>query len=503
MPVTARGIEYPTGGDAASGLAGYLADLATGTTSALQALTALPQDFGAVGNGVADDTTAIQAALDSLTYGGTCWLPPGTYKVTALNVPAGVVLAGASPSTSVLTTSSATANVVTLNGSTALRNVKVTSSATRTAGSFVYVKGNSAAVEHCQFTNYLACITVGNYAGGIKPVATRILECDFASPRVAAGGYGIYLDNFSTAMVSGCVMSGPALPGTQPDAGISVNNGDTATIERCNITLHGRALRVSPTAGLNCYALHVESCLFDSAGTVTGGSAVACCDIRPAGSVFNTKMVNSWFGLSQAQAGCTVIPTGAGLVDGILWTGCEFIGNGTSGLLVSIGGKNWAATGCLAAGNTSYGINAANGTTDFAITNCVIGNAAGRGANGYGINIVAAAADRYVIQGNILTNNTSGPMYDGGTGVYKVIKDNVGLNPRGVLGPPAVPASTVALFNPYGGAATVYVTGGTVSDIKVGASTVPGVTSGPVPVPAAGSITLTYTVAPTWTWFVQ
>lgn len=43
------------------------------------------KDFGAVGDGVADDTAAIQAAIDSLqsTTGGQVWLPPGDYKITS------------------------------------------------------------------------------------------------------------------------------------------------------------------------------------------------------------------------------------------------------------------------------------------------------------------------------------------------------------------------------------------------------------------------------------
>jgi len=38
------------------------------------------KDYGAVGDGVADDTAAIQAALDS---GGTLYIPSGTYRITA------------------------------------------------------------------------------------------------------------------------------------------------------------------------------------------------------------------------------------------------------------------------------------------------------------------------------------------------------------------------------------------------------------------------------------
>ena len=42
------------------------------------------KDFGAVGDNVADDTIAIQAALDS---GGNIWFPDGIYRITGtLNV---------------------------------------------------------------------------------------------------------------------------------------------------------------------------------------------------------------------------------------------------------------------------------------------------------------------------------------------------------------------------------------------------------------------------------
>ena len=44
------------------------------------------KDFGAVGDGIVDDTVAIQAALDALfaANGGCAFLPRGTYKVTAM-----------------------------------------------------------------------------------------------------------------------------------------------------------------------------------------------------------------------------------------------------------------------------------------------------------------------------------------------------------------------------------------------------------------------------------
>lgn len=64
---------------------------------------------------------------------------------------------------------------------------------------------------------------------------------------------------------------------------------------------------------------------------------------------------------------------------------------------------------------------------------------------------------------------------------------------------PAVPASTTALRNVYWRDAMVTVTGGTVTAIAVDGKT-SGLTSGSFHVPSWKTITLTYSVAPTWNW---
>jgi len=52
------------------------------------------KDFGAIGDG-SDETAKIQAAIDSLTNGGTVEIPAGTYIFTSIEVKTGVTLKGA------------------------------------------------------------------------------------------------------------------------------------------------------------------------------------------------------------------------------------------------------------------------------------------------------------------------------------------------------------------------------------------------------------------------
>jgi hypothetical protein len=65
--------------------------------------------YGAVGNGVADDTAAIQAAIDA--GAGVVWFPAGTYKVSHLDIVSNVTLCGV-PGASILAHDPAGAAVV-------------------------------------------------------------------------------------------------------------------------------------------------------------------------------------------------------------------------------------------------------------------------------------------------------------------------------------------------------------------------------------------------------
>lgn len=64
---------------------------------------------------------------------------------------------------------------------------------------------------------------------------------------------------------------------------------------------------------------------------------------------------------------------------------------------------------------------------------------------------------------------------------------------------PSVPASTTPVTNNTGQQVDVAIVGGTMTNVSVNGVTV-GAGAGNYALPPGGTISMTYTVAPTWTW---
>lgn len=73
---------------------------------------------------------------------------------------------------------------------------------------------------------------------------------------------------------------------------------------------------------------------------------------------------------------------------------------------------------------------------------------------------------------------------------------------RGAVAAPDVPDTDVALKNPFYRHAKIRLTGGTVTVVAIDGVTT-GDTTGWFDLPSGASITLTHSVAPTWTWWLQ
>lgn len=415
--------------------------------------------FGAVGDGVTDDTAAIQAALNS--GNGIKYLPEGVYKVSSkLSMPAGTCLVGENPFASVILTNNASGDVVETAYSNEIKNLKIDSSVTKTSGFFVNITGNGVLIENCEFQNYYIAISVGNISSPIV-VDPRVFNCEFRTPNPILGSGACQFLHFSNAQFCNNVVVGYYDPSIQPDWGVRFHNGDTAFISDCNITGHGQALYVDIPSNQNCYALTVANSLFDSGQTGTSNRTFSSAALVPSGGLYNTKFSNCWFGLSKQKNGCVVEPGTYGQVNGLTFDGCEFTDNGENGLCcVSDRVKNWTVTGGHSAGNEASGIRCAAGTSYFTIVGHIASNIANRGPNNKGISLDAAAESTFVISNNIVYGNTSKSIDDASTGYDGQIFNNVGYNgSESVLG--VTLGSSGSVYKCGHTPEVWYVTGGT------------------------------------------
>lgn len=100
---------------------------------------------------------------------------------------------------------------------------------------------------------------------------------------------------------------------------------------------------------------------------------------------------------------------------------------------------------------------------------------------------------------NALNSGANAVNVVGGALALEVINLDQGLGP---VTAPTLPASGTALTNPFWRHATVHVSGGTVTQVSVdGVNQLS--TSGAFDVPSGHSITLTYSVAPSWAWTLK
>lgn len=210
-------------------------------------------------------------------------------------------------------------------------------------------------------------------------------------------------------------------------------------------------------------------------------------------------------GISAAPTFCTFSDvdmdqaTSAGfLVEAAAWntfTNCKITSSGVSttisGLVHRAGAQGNTFHNCNFQGYNGAGGNGIyiENSTDISFTACLLGQ------NTNGLNIGANVTMNF--HGNTFSGNTNtiaGTVAQAGIS----IKNNIGHKPTANLAP-AVPASTVSATNNTGYTASVHIVGGTVTNVVIsGVST--NRAGGEYRIEPGQTISITYSVAPTWTW---
>lgn len=376
----------------------------------------LTKQFGAIG----DDATLNDAAIALALASGlrTIRVPSGVFRYSVpFTVPDGQRWVGQGSYGTILRSTFATGDCITLGVVSAMRDIGFRSTAQRSSGVTVRLKGNLAQLLDFEIDDAYIGASIEGTSGAALVIAARIQNGVIRCLGAIAGAGGIDIHNFASAEVSSVVVTG-TLTGPQCDYGIRIRNGDTCIIGRINATRVGRALYAAPDANENLFALNVTGCYFDSAA-----ASIDSAWIGGYGNVYNTLIANTWFGLAGAN-GCVLQPFGAGIVDGTTFTGCEFTDNTVSGL--SANGtlcKNVVVTGGHSAGNAGAGLYF-GAAQDFTVTGHRAGPVASRGPNGTGI-VTNGAANGYVITGNNLRGNTTAAMRDEALAANKTVASNL------------------------------------------------------------------------------
>jgi Pectate lyase superfamily protein len=177
------------------------------------------QAFGAKGNGVADDTRAIRAAIAAAPPGGTVWFPPGTYNVSkTLELRPGTTYRGSNPQSSVIRQANGANLVAVFADQNFLQNRLQTTSGVQIedlgidgnagpahrphnkSGHGIVLMTDRCLVRHVNVSNTPQAgivLTAQNASGTIvndNAVENRIADCTIDSP----GLYGVWIRDAQT-----------------------------------------------------------------------------------------------------------------------------------------------------------------------------------------------------------------------------------------------------------------------------------------------------------------
>lgn len=424
---------------------------------------------GADNSGLTAADAAIQAAVNAAGTSPVI-VPPGTYLLSnpiTMQLPLSII--GAGRDSTIFTLANGVDDYAfkfNTGTGTAVTGAYFTgfqiagNAINQTAGGGFLAPGAVECVwERIHFTNcYNWGLQLGPIPGGAFGHNNRLLHCTFDNAQAAGIGGGLFTTSCDENMITACDfqylggITGPGgSGGTIPIAYYDASGLNT--VQSC-VFVNARAsnTQIIGVRIQNTKQTRIENCVFDGIGGDNVFIAATDCVVM----------------------GCEMTSIGDGGPAGV----------GAAGVHLEFGNLRNIVTGNNMSTSTT------TGKTGYFVYEQQIGNSGN----------------------NVITNNTFWNQPNGGTpvapsvavistgGTASVVRGNIGYNPVGSQTSPALAGSGTALLNPYNVDSFVIVSGTGVTAIALG-GTATGLTTGQVVVPAAQTITLTYTGTPTWKWF--
>lgn len=460
----------------------------TTTQSKLRQILSV-KDFGAVGNGVTDDTAAIQAAHDALgAAGGAIYFPAGYYLTSAVIISYPCLLYGDGAMATWVIAKNAASHVFKLTGSSIdVRDMVFGANVTQSGGSFINIDTTASKIniENVLMTGWY----VGVLIQGISDISLR--HCRLITG-VPTTGIGISITSGILVTLTDVVTTGVG-GGSSPAAGIKITNCGDVSMIGCHFMSNINGMLLAPGASQTCSSIYAVNTFFD--GNTQFGVNAAPTSIT--GTIQRVRFNGCWFASSGKSGVILDTLTVAGTIDGAHFIDCEVFLNTEQGILLAgTNTKRVKVLGGKIAGNTGSGVYVLAGIDNWQVQGATIGPCGSLSGNGgYAIVSLAGTSDDVLIQGNQVYGNTSGVLSIASTGSRRRIVDNLGYNPVGsvAITVTASPFTYTAGDSPE----TVTINGGTVSSVVVGGVSSFGQTNCTVSLSPGVSVVVTYSSIPT------
>lgn len=375
-------------------------------------------DFGAIGDGVADDTAAfiLTAAALNPIYGGTFYIPKGRWLLSGgITIAApNVVVCGAGPEASKILIASHTFDAFTTIGAgeVTFRGFSVTAFATTAISKLVIRDGGPGNGTYRMRLKdvFFSGVHSGVYSTGAEFYASDVRMYGL---RVGAGIGFNFAGTSEVKTLRDCYVQNAI--GSNAVAGVLIQGGSSFVMDNVECIAMSNPFWVSPPVSAVVFSLKMNGCWADN------GSGIGILLNGVTGAIHRVTIDNSW--ASSCGVGIQV----KGTVTGLSIQGTEVFANSSTGIDIVSGAVITGAViaGNRVAGNGGAGISIAANVGGFTLASNVIGPAADFGANLFGIYLDTGTSNNYLIQGNRLRGNTNSGLVDGGSGVNKSVTGNL------------------------------------------------------------------------------
>ncbi|MFD0717599.1 glycosyl hydrolase family 28-related protein [Paenibacillus sp. GCM10027626] len=386
------------------------------------------KDYGAKGDGVANDTAAIRAAINAAgVNGGVVFFPVGKFLISStlvINKP-GVSLRGSSPGASVIQTNAASGDIITIGASPAfvyaeVRDLQITAVVARTSGYAIAVNG----CEDYNLENLILFRSSSLATGhGLHFSEMSGLGYIRAIDIEIVGAFrGIVIDGGNDRYFNQLWLRGNLTAGS---TGILLSNTGGDWFTDVEVVQFECGVNLSPATGSAVGWVKFHNVLADT-NTLHGWL------FDGAGSTWGIAMDSCWAGttgVANINARGMLITN----VDGLMAAGMRIVNSGGHGIEIGTNPKSLnfkggfiAGSSYAAAGNAHGIATALNYTGGLLVDGMKIGQTAGEmNTQGYGV-FINGGNDNYTLIGNDVTGNVTGGINDRANGVNKIIRANRG-----------------------------------------------------------------------------